>query len=218
MSRPNDVQTAHPVKLGIAESTPGPAAINCATFVGFRQAGFIGSLIATLGMVLPSFVIIYVISMFLNNFLEIAWIANAFKGIKIAVSESTPGPIMVNLAICIGGNQGGLSGAIIATFAVVLPSFIIILLVMAILKKALTNKYVQAVLRGLKPCIIGIILATGVYMTVSHAIVDIRAGFLTVVLAAMMFGSKPVMKKKISPVLLIVLSACMGMAVYGAVL
>lgn len=55
-------------------------------------------------------------------------------------------------------------------------------------------------------------------MTVSHAIVDIRAGFLTVVLAAMMFGSKPVMKKKISPVLLIVLSACMGMAVYGAVL
>lgn len=69
----------------IAESTPGPIAINCATFVGYKQAGLLGSLIATLGIVLPSFIIIYVISMFLNQFLEITWIANAFKGIKIAV-------------------------------------------------------------------------------------------------------------------------------------
>lgn len=69
----------------IAESTPGPIAINCATFVGYKQAGFIGALVTTLGMVLPSFVIIYLISIFLDNFLEIVWIANAFKGIKIAV-------------------------------------------------------------------------------------------------------------------------------------
>ena len=69
----------------IAESTPGPIAINGATFVGYKQAGLLGSLIATLGIVLPSFIIIYVISMFLNQFLEILWIANAFKGIKIAV-------------------------------------------------------------------------------------------------------------------------------------
>lgn len=69
----------------IAESTPGPIAINCATFVGFKQAGFSGALLATLGMVLPSFVIIYAISMFLDHFLEITLIANAFKGIKVAV-------------------------------------------------------------------------------------------------------------------------------------
>lgn len=69
----------------IAESTPGPIAINCATFVGFKQAGLIGSLVATFGMVFPSFVIIYTISMFLDNFLEITLIANAFKGIKVAV-------------------------------------------------------------------------------------------------------------------------------------
>lgn len=69
----------------IAESTPGPIAINCATFVGYRQAGFPGALIATLGMVLPSFLVIYMISMFLDNFLEITLIANAFKGIKLAV-------------------------------------------------------------------------------------------------------------------------------------
>ena len=69
----------------IAESTPGPIAINCATFVGYKQAGFIGAVAATLGMVLPSFAVIYTISIFLDNFLEISVIASAFKGIKIAV-------------------------------------------------------------------------------------------------------------------------------------
>lgn len=69
----------------IAESTPGPIAINCATFVGYRQGGFAGALTATFGMVLPSFLIIYLISMFLDNFLEITLIANAFRGIKAAV-------------------------------------------------------------------------------------------------------------------------------------
>ena len=69
----------------IAESTPGPIAINCATFVGYKRAGFIGSIMATLGVVLPSFAIIYIISVFLDNFLELTLIANAFKGIKVAV-------------------------------------------------------------------------------------------------------------------------------------
>ena len=69
----------------IAESTPGPIAINCATFVGYRQKGFVGALVATLGMTLPSFCMIYLISMFLDDFLDIVWIANAFEGIKIAV-------------------------------------------------------------------------------------------------------------------------------------
>lgn len=69
----------------VAESTPGPIAINCATYVGYLQGGFRGSVLATLGLVIPSFVIIYVISMFLDNFLEITLIANAFKGIKLAV-------------------------------------------------------------------------------------------------------------------------------------
>lgn len=69
----------------IAESTPGPIAINCATFVGYKKAGFLGAVIATLGIIVPSFAVIYLISMFLDNFLEITLIANAFKGIKIAV-------------------------------------------------------------------------------------------------------------------------------------
>ncbi len=69
----------------IAESTPDPIAINCATFVGYRQAGFSGALISTLGIVLPSFAVIYAVSMFFDHLLEIAVIAYAFKGIKIAV-------------------------------------------------------------------------------------------------------------------------------------
>ena len=69
----------------IAESTPGPIAINCATFVGYKQKGLIGAIAATIGMVLPSFCFIFLISMFLDNFLEIAWIAHAFMGVKIAV-------------------------------------------------------------------------------------------------------------------------------------
>ncbi|MBQ6857748.1 MAG: chromate transporter [Lachnospiraceae bacterium] len=69
----------------IAESTPGPIAINCATFTGYKKAGLAGALAATFGIVIPSFVLIYLISMFLDNFLEVTVFANAFKGIKIAV-------------------------------------------------------------------------------------------------------------------------------------
>ena len=69
----------------IAESTPGPVAINCATFVGYKQKGLPGSIAATLGVVLPSFIIIWAISMFLERFLEIAWVASAFRGVRVAV-------------------------------------------------------------------------------------------------------------------------------------
>lgn len=69
----------------IAESTPGPIAINCATFVGYKQKGMPGAIAATVGMVLPSFCIIFLISRFLDRFLEITWIAHAFMGIKAAV-------------------------------------------------------------------------------------------------------------------------------------
>lgn len=69
----------------IAESTPGPIAINCATFVGFKKRGLIGAAVATAGMILPSFLVIYLVARFLDSFLEISWIAHAFEGIKLAV-------------------------------------------------------------------------------------------------------------------------------------
>lgn len=70
----------------IAESTPGPIAINLATYVGYKLRKIPGALIATLGMIMPSFFIVFLISQFLDRFLEIKWVSSAFQGIKIAVA------------------------------------------------------------------------------------------------------------------------------------
>ena len=69
----------------IAESTPGPIAVNCATYVGLRKKGLPGAFAATAGVICPSFCILLLISFFFDRFLEIAWVANAFRGIRIAV-------------------------------------------------------------------------------------------------------------------------------------
>ena len=74
----------------IAESTPGPIAINCATYVGYKKGKLSGAIAATLGMVLPSFIIIFLISKCLNHFLEITWVANAFKGINAKAKIKVP--------------------------------------------------------------------------------------------------------------------------------
>ena len=71
--------------VAIAESTPGPIAINCATYIGYKQAGVLGSACATLGVVLPSFIIIYVISLFLDAFLTFELVGYAFRGIQAGV-------------------------------------------------------------------------------------------------------------------------------------
>ena len=69
----------------IAESTPGPIAINAATYIGYKNSGIIGSIIATLGICIPSFVIIYAISLFFDDFLSFTLVAYAFKGVQICV-------------------------------------------------------------------------------------------------------------------------------------
>ena len=69
----------------IAESTPGPIAINCSTYIGYKRCGFSGALFATLGMCIPSFVVIYLISLFFNQFLAVSAVASAFKGIQVCV-------------------------------------------------------------------------------------------------------------------------------------
>lgn len=154
--------------------------------------------------------------------LSYGWLDDETLAYMIAVSESTPGPIMVNLATYVGSSQAGLGGAVLATLAVVLPSFLVILLAAAVLKNLLENRYVKAVLGGLKPCVIGIILATGVYMTVHNGIpgmgkpgLDLRPAAITAILAAVMWGAKPVLKRKVSPLALIAVSACLGILVYG---
>lgn len=154
--------------------------------------------------------------------LSYGWIGDEMLTYMIAVSESTPGPIMINLATYVGSSQAGLPGALIATSAVILPSFVIILVIMVILKKILKNPWVQAVLRGLKPCIIGIILATGAYMILNHCFTNLRefsldltATLMTLGLALVYFGSRKVLKKGISPIGLIGISAVAGMIVYA---
>ena len=154
--------------------------------------------------------------------LSYGWLTDEALGTMIAISESTPGPIMVNLATYVGSNQAGFWGAVVATLAVVLPSFFIILLVTALLKSALKNKYVQAVLSGLKPCVIGFVLATGVYLIVQNCLsgsngmnIDIISLVITLALAIIMIVYKHISKKKLPPIMLIILSAIIGMTVYA---
>ena len=142
------------------------------------------------------------------------WLNEEMLTDMIAVSESTPGPIMVNMATYIGSSQGGILGAAIATAAVVLPSFCIILLIATLLGAVLKNPYAQAVLRGLKPCVIGIVIATGIRMTFDAATADVRALVLTAVLAAVMIGSKGLLKKKLPPTWFILISAVAGILTY----
>lgn len=85
----------------------------------------------------------------------------------IGVCESTPGPVAVNMATYIGSTQAGILGSIVATVAVVLPSFIIIVLITAILKNFIKNKYVQRALEGIKAVVLGLIIATGLVLLIT---------------------------------------------------
>ena len=147
------------------------------------------------------------------------WLSEDMLTYMIAVSESTPGPIMVNLATYVGISQGGMPGALVATFAAVLPAFFIIVGIIVFLQHLLTNSYVNAVLQGLKSCVTGIILATGVHMVSKNCLQegggtpmpDLR---VTAVLAGVYFGLRAWGKKKLSPIQLIGISAVVGMIVY----
>mgnify|MGYP000860381063 CR=1 FL=1 len=154
--------------------------------------------------------------------LSYGWLNDETLAYMIAVSESTPGPIMVNIATYVGSSQAGFLGAFIATFAVVLPSFLFILLITALLKTVLKIKYIQAVLQGLKPSIIGIVLATGTYMLYGNCFsvrgsfsMDTRGTVITVILLTGIFAYKQIAKKKLSPITIIFISACLGTIVYG---
>lgn len=154
--------------------------------------------------------------------LSYGWLSEEELSYMIAVSESTPGPIMVNLATFVGSREAGPGGALLATLAVVLPSFLIILLLTAVLKNALKNPCVQALLRGLKPSIIGIVLAMGIWMTLRSALLsggrllsDWRAFAISALCALLMFGTEPLCNKKISPIALICVAAVCGVVFYG---
>ena len=150
--------------------------------------------------------------------LKNGWLTDDRLSQMIAISESTPGPIMVNMATYIGNDQAGFWGSVVATLAVVLPAYLVILLVLGILKNTLQNKYVQAVLRGLKPCVTGIVLATGLYMVIHNCYAssfDLRSGILTVLLVAAMVLYPKITQKKLPSIALILISAVLGILVYS---
>ena len=149
------------------------------------------------------------------------WLNEESFAYMIAVSESTPGPIMVNLATYIGSDRGGFLGAVIATTAVVLPAYLIVLLITALMKNFIKNKYVQAILQGVKPCVMGSILATGIFMVIKNCFwkdemkgLDINAVLITVVLFGSVIVFKKIKKRNLSPITIIVISALFGILLY----
>ena len=139
----------------------------------------------------------------------------------IGVCESTPGPIAINMATFVGAEQGGILGSIVATLGVVLPSFIIILLVASLLKRFIKNKYVQAFLKGVKPVVLGLILSTGLvllakvvgYQSLELFNFDLASVICFAIILAIYLLTKILFKKKINNILLICMSAVIGLVV-----
>lgn len=148
------------------------------------------------------------------------WISEDRFAYMIAVSESTPGPIMVNLATYVGSDQASFWGSLAATVGVVLPAYLVILLITSILKTAIKHPMVQAVLQGLKPCVVGIVVATGLYMMLSNVIplsggsFDIPGIAITAIAGSLIILVPKVTKKKLSPIQLICISAVLGILLY----
>ena len=153
--------------------------------------------------------------------LSYGWIDEDTLLEMIAVGESTPGSIIVNLATYVGNVVGGVAGAAVATFAAVLPAFAIILLLTLLLRRVMRRPIVKAAFSGLTPCIVGVILATGIAMLLrlllpaAEECFDWRPLAAAAILAALSFAAKPLFKKRLSPVALIGVSAVLGVLLFG---
>ena len=331
--------------VAIAESTPGPVAVNSATYIGYKIEGTAGAAASTVAVCLPSFAVIYLISLFFDQFLRLSVVASAFHGIQvcdlsdpfrrtenaeaagtqrlqychpdhgcgsdgglfhcssvllfhflhpvqrcgraagvcstaaaeggeeaviyvelfwnflmigalsfgggygmisrvretvlghgwlteteflsfIAVSESTPGPLAINMATFIGASQGGFWGALCATLGVVLPSFVIILLVASVLQNLMKYAGINAVLGGVRPCVVAMILATAVNMALSTLAgfaadkagiaPDLRSIVVFLLLWALHLLCRKRNGKAPSPILMILISAGLGILFWGA--
>ncbi|MBR2370546.1 MAG: chromate transporter [Clostridia bacterium] len=165
------------------------------------------------------------ISLIREKVLMFGWLSEEELLNMIAVSESTPGPLAVNMATFIGATQGGLLGSLIATLGVVLPSFIIILIIATLIHNFLKYKGVQAFLGGIRPCVVGLILATAGTMLLSVLFAfkqvgdsfsfDIRGAVIFAAIACVSVVGKKLLKKAPSPIILILISAYLGMVLYG---
>lgn len=153
------------------------------------------------------------------------WLDEAALLDMIAVSESTPGPIAVNMATFVGSSQAGVLGALAATLGVVLPSFTIILVISALIRNLLKYKGVQAFLGGVRPCVVGLILGTAALLFSSTVMgvsklgdtlaTDIRGLLIFAILCIVALGFKFFAKKKPSPIVMILFSAFLGIILYS---
>lgn len=164
------------------------------------------------------------ISLIREKVLQYGWLSESDFLNFIAVSESTPGPLAVNMATFIGSSQAGLAGAAAATFGVVLPSFVIILMIAALIRSFLKYSGVQAFLSGVRPCVVAMILATALTMAGSTLLgfsslsekisPDVRGIGLFACLLLLHGLSVKIWKKKPSPILMILISAGLGILIY----
>lgn len=153
-----------------------------------------------------------------------AWLSEEAFIDLIAVSESTPGPLAVNMATFVGASQGGFFGSLLATIGVVLPSFVVILLIAALLRELLRCRGVEAFLQGVRPCVVALILAAAAtlgldtLLGLSHVGDAVTADWRTfAVLAALLavrLGWKRLRGKAPAPVAMIALSALMGIVFF----
>lgn len=165
------------------------------------------------------------ISLIRDDCLANGWLTEAELLNFIAVAESTPGPIAVNMATFVGSSQGGILGALLATLGVVLPSFLIILLVASVFTKLLRYAGVKAVLGGIRPTIIALILGTAITMLLgigfgvknihSTITLDFKALAILAVIFTISFAYSKWKKKSSSPILLIIISGALGVLLYG---
>ena len=165
------------------------------------------------------------ISLMRDQALAFGWLTEEELLNMIAVAESTPGPIAVNMATFVGSTQGGILGSLCATLGIVLPSFIIILLISAVIRDFLKYKGVQAFLKGVRPCIVALLLGTAVTMALGTLLgfttvwgglsVDIKGSIILAILIAVAFVFKKITKKKPSPILMILISAGLGIFMYS---
>ena len=165
------------------------------------------------------------ISLIREKALAFGWLSEEELLNMIAVAESTPGPIAVNMATFVGSKQGGLLGSLIATLGIVLPSFLIILVIAALIRNLLKYAGVKAFLGGIRPCVVGLILATALTMLLSTvfgfsvigggATMDWRAFVIFALLIPSAFLLKRLTKRKSSPIMMILISAVLGMVLYA---
>lgn len=153
--------------------------------------------------------------------LNYGWLAESEFYDFIGICESTPGPIAINMATYVGSVQGGIFGGMCATLGVVLPSFIIILLIAAVLKNFTENKYFKGFIEGVKPVVIALITSTGItllikcigYVSLKEFSFNAVSAICFLMLTIIYFGVKQFTKKKISTIKLIIISAILGIVI-----